>query len=524
MPKQTIQEPMSTSQDENALSIGGGSSAGRRLCSMVGSKGAVWIALIIGLIARLWWISVNADAYPAVSDDYNYFHGACGLLNGRGYTLFGQPITHWPPGYSAFLAPIFAVFGRTVMAAYAANLLLTLVSAYLVWKLAERWFKSRWVANVSAVLCLLNLDQVLMCPFVRSEPLHQVLFYLLLLALSPVGGRSGFLRTMTIGLLTGLLAYVRPEYIIVPGIFVLAWHVFGRESRGSVMGVVRSLLIIYTVVILVTLPASVHLKRVTGHWYFMSSAGAVSFFHGNNPYSDGGAGGMENMNQILAGQSPGSYAVHYIATHPGRFIELIPLKFWTTYGVRMKMGSPSDVIVINKLPGQLSRPDVEKALSKISKPEKQTAFLAALVQDPSGESYRLKEGLTDIEKTVFQNALLTTFSYDFQTPRGWVYLRWTYRAYRLLQFGLVFGTLAFLLGRSGLRRRLQRLARPMAGLTVLVGVTGVYLICAGGVRYGFAQLNLLWIFFAFACAVWCGEEEPKGQSGSGLVLSGENER
>lgn len=459
-----------------------------------GSPWALLGAFVLGVGLRAWWIMGNRDAFPPISDELNYYLGAVNILGGHGYSILGQPITHWPIGYSSFLAMVYAVTGPSVLSTYIVNALLTLLNAGLIWIVVRRWFASTWSANVLASLCLLNPDQILQSAFFRSESLHQTLFWALLVVLS-VRKNHPLVMPLAGGVCTGLLIHVRPEYIIVPALFLWATNLVERRRLLVTVPMIRTMALLYAVVALMALPAILRLKAVTGRFYFMSTAGELALFHGNNPESNGGAAAMETVNQITGpNRTPGQYALHYIAQHPFHFLALMPLKFWETYGVRMHRGSPFDVMTINKLPEHLVSQDIGRIGENIRSAADRKRFESSYLFDSQKNIYVLRQGLSDIDKSMLLNTILTTYKYDFETPRGWILLRYAYRAYRLIQFVAIFGCLLMLLAQKEWRHKLFELHYPLVMLCVIAGISFVYMVLAGNLYYGLALLPILWLY------------------------------
>ncbi len=481
-------------------------SIARNIGRFMGNRCCLFGALILGAALRLWWIHANTDAFPVIPDDFHYFFGACNIFNGHGYSVFGNPITHWPVGYSAFLSQVFMVTGPYIRAAYFANVVLTMAAVVLIWMIARSCFRSLWVANMAALFCALNPDQILSCAFVRSEPLHEVVFFILVLLLIGAFQRTGWMRAVVAGIATGLIAYVRPEYVMVPALLGGCMALLGKDA-GCRGGIFRALVIVYVIGAVVTVPGIVRLKNVTGKIYFMSTAADLALFHGNNPFADGRPQAMERVNEIVpANETPREYAVEYIRRHPLRFVELIPLKFWTTYGVRMTMGTPFDVIIINKAPQVLSKHNVERATEGMDDQNKEK-FMSALDYEAITSNYRIKRDLSDEAKTMFMGLLLSTHTYDFQTPRGWVLFRQAYRVYRIVQCILIFSLFPLLFVLRSARWRLIELKMGIPLLLTLAGVSSVYLILAGGGRYSFALIPLLWIYPIFLWSLWLSPEK-----------------
>ncbi len=96
------------------------------------------IALVLRVAFVLW-------APAGLVSDADYYHGhALALMNGNGYTnADGSPAILWMPGWPAFLAGLYAIFGPAVRVAQFANALLGAGTAAIVCALGSRLFDRR---------------------------------------------------------------------------------------------------------------------------------------------------------------------------------------------------------------------------------------------------------------------------------------------------------------------------------------------------------------------------------------------
>ena len=65
--------------------------------------------------ANLSWLRLRP---PVVVPEHEPWVGEA-LINGDGYTIFGQQTVHWPPGYPFALAGFYATYGASSVSATA---------------------------------------------------------------------------------------------------------------------------------------------------------------------------------------------------------------------------------------------------------------------------------------------------------------------------------------------------------------------------------------------------------------------
>ena len=235
---------------------------------------------------RLGWVLWDGGSYASTPDTYYYYQGALSLANGTGYVVEGAPVTHWPVGYSVFLSVFFRLFGDSLQIVFLLNVLLDTGCAVLIWLLALRWTGRLSVANISAALYAILPCHVLFCTWVRSELLFSFLLFAALLAITEaVTSRHHILLSAVSGVLFGAASYVRPQTVILPAAFLAGIALLHRPLRWREWFV--SLAIIHIVMALAVVPGVIRTSQVAGRFAFMSTAGDLALFHGNNPYADG---------------------------------------------------------------------------------------------------------------------------------------------------------------------------------------------------------------------------------------------
>jgi hypothetical protein len=144
-------------------------------------------ALAAGLGLRLAWL----QGWPTepVADFAWYLDRAREIASGRGYQWEGRPTAYWPVGWPGFLGAALTVFGPSLAAAKAVNLLLGWLLCALAAVLAWRWSGSRWAAALAAAWCAVHPVLIGYSSILASEPLFSVLLLAALLAKqAPVSG------------------------------------------------------------------------------------------------------------------------------------------------------------------------------------------------------------------------------------------------------------------------------------------------------------------------------------------------
>lgn len=132
--------------------------------------------LLIGLIGILslalivWITPYGAGVSP---DSIAFIRGAQSLLAGKGFSINGQPITHYPPLYSIFLAALGLLENDLVQAARFLNAILFGVNVGLVAALVYLMTSRNFLTAIIAVFFLLTTRPLLeLHSMAITEPLY----------------------------------------------------------------------------------------------------------------------------------------------------------------------------------------------------------------------------------------------------------------------------------------------------------------------------------------------------------------
>jgi 4-amino-4-deoxy-L-arabinose transferase-like glycosyltransferase len=104
------------------------------------SNAHYWLFLIVpvAFIVRLWWV-LNVHTAP-VYDFLKYHLGAVSIVEGNGYSLYGNPTAFEPIGYPGFLALLYKIFGVRFIFPKLANIALSLGIIILTYLIGKKLF------------------------------------------------------------------------------------------------------------------------------------------------------------------------------------------------------------------------------------------------------------------------------------------------------------------------------------------------------------------------------------------------
>lgn len=207
---------------------------------------ALGLILLAAFALRLaWMLAVHPDPVAGWYggdetvrrfDDTVWYRGAAHyLLRGEGYLnpFTGTPTAAWPPGYPAFLAAIFKLFGEGATQTYAANIALALITIVIVYAIAQQLFERR-TAIVAAALIAVWPGQIYFTSLTLSEPLFTALLTLgvLLTLLVPRARRARGAVVLLLGVVMGAAVLTRGQAALLLPLALAYWRFEGLRWQA----------------------------------------------------------------------------------------------------------------------------------------------------------------------------------------------------------------------------------------------------------------------------------------------------
>jgi len=217
-------------------------------------RSTFWLVLAAGLVLRIFaW-----QLLPSVllDDGLNYHEIVLNLLE-KGKYYNSEGLAYRPPLQPVLIFLIYKLFGEKLFLVSFFQILLSLATAVLVWKISK--------SNLAFAFAALSFDLALFAPLLMAETLA---LFLLVLGFY-------FLKTAKVGfagLSWGMVVLAKP--ILFP-IFLII--LFSKENKKMAL-----LLFLLPIFLWCFRNYSVFRKPV-----FVSTNGGLNFYIGNNPYSKG---------------------------------------------------------------------------------------------------------------------------------------------------------------------------------------------------------------------------------------------
>jgi Flp pilus assembly protein TadD len=234
------------------------------------------MALVVRLVAALQEARSVFFGFPIL--DERYYEGAARALLGLSG---GVPLDGFRAlGYPAFLALFVGLAGPEggVVAATLAQHLVGVATGVLVALTARRWGDGDAAGLAAGALWALAGPPV----FFEGQLLAETLFtFLMALQIWLVTGGQGMPRRALAGGVTGLLARVRPNGLLLAGAYALA--LLWEKGRRRILVALAAL----AALVAVQLGGSVLEVSWTGRWVPLAGSGGVNLYLGNERQADG---------------------------------------------------------------------------------------------------------------------------------------------------------------------------------------------------------------------------------------------
>jgi arylsulfatase A-like enzyme/4-amino-4-deoxy-L-arabinose transferase-like glycosyltransferase len=256
------------------------------------SQRPLLVVLAVGFAIRCLclWPASHAEL---LFDEATYMLRAQDLLDGRGFVgSFQSWVRHpellpaqmpqypgalQPPGYTAFVASVLALSGRSLTAVRFAQVLLSTLTIALVYQLALAWFDRRSAIG-AAWLAALQPELIAFSHLFWSETLYVFLLVAGVLLLSRASTPPGRGAAALAGLALGLAALTRSALVLFLPVLV-AWlaFVYRPSWRSALARGALALAVAFAVIA----PWTLRNHAVLGGFVLIDSNGPYNLWRGN---------------------------------------------------------------------------------------------------------------------------------------------------------------------------------------------------------------------------------------------------
>ena len=251
-----------------------------------------------GLLLRLLLVIFRPGTLG--TDEVIYDPLGWSLASQGRYLLDGSPAT-WPPGYPAFLAVVYFVFGHSHVAAGMVQSLLDVLAGIVLASLGVRYFGKGAGLTILALWMFIPARAIL--PSLLISEATFLVFFITALALF---AKRGWIEAILNGFLWAAILYTRPVALLA--IVVLAVGRWKYEKWRTLIPVGLTALLL--------LPYAVWNLHKHGSFTIYTGVG-MNFYMGHNAESSGGYGIPEGPLPWDTLKTPGEVAINQVAFKAG---------------------------------------------------------------------------------------------------------------------------------------------------------------------------------------------------------------
>lgn len=279
------------------------------------------ISMLIAVAACILWVAlVKTVPYS----DFDYYYGLAKQIANGGN--FGD--TYTSVGYAIVLGYVFMIFGKSILVGEIFNLLLTIISYFLMYSLVKK-------INISEIKKRMIFFVFIFFPaniFYNSLLGTEILFTMLLLLITNIYFSNNKFKYIFVGILAGA------ETMIKPGFFVFFFAVFLVEivkNKKLIKPALHALIILILTGVVVA-PMIYRNTKLVGEFTGVSNNGGIVLYINNNSQNTKGrwmpAADVKNSivltneykkaNMTEKNHMLSKAAKNWIKSHPVQFIVL----------------------------------------------------------------------------------------------------------------------------------------------------------------------------------------------------------
>lgn len=279
------------------------------------------ISMLVALILCILWVAfVKTVPYS----DFDYYYGLAKQIANGGN--FGD--TYTSVGYSIVLGYVFMIFGKSILVGEIFNLLLTIISYFLMYSLLKK-------INISEIKRKMIFFIFIFFPaniFYNSLLGTEILFTMLLLLITNIYFSNNKFKYIFVGILAGA------ETMIKPGFFVFFFAVFLVEiikNKKLIKPALHALIVLVLTGVVVS-PMIYRNTKLIGEFTGVSNNGGIVLYINNNSQNTKGrwmpAADVENSivltkeykkaNMTEKNHMLSKVAKKWIKSHPVQFLVL----------------------------------------------------------------------------------------------------------------------------------------------------------------------------------------------------------
>ena len=292
------------------------------------------VLFVVALLPRAY-VAARFGNEP-IWDGHYYHYGAERIAGGFGYSEAipggaSLPWSHYPVGYSGFLAAFYFVFGAKPVVGALAGALIGALTAGVVHRLALS-FLSDVRAFAAGMLCALHPGLIVYAGLLMTEPLAGFGLMLAPLVFLRLRNRP-VAAAAAAGIVLGLTTLVRPQSLLTAPFMGVLVPKKDRKQSAALLGAIATAVCLVTVA-----PWTLRNWHELGGFALVSTNGGQNLAIGASPHATGRFddltaedGCSEATGEVAADRCWSTQGIAWIERDPLRWVALIPKKLHYTF-------------------------------------------------------------------------------------------------------------------------------------------------------------------------------------------------
>jgi 4-amino-4-deoxy-L-arabinose transferase-like glycosyltransferase len=278
----------------------------------------VLAVISLGMLLRIIWALFVPVEPISDSAAYDAFARTLATHGVYGWTA-AEPGAFWAVGTSAIVAATYRILGDSYTGVVVLNLLASLLTMVLVFRLGEIWF-GRLPAFL-ATACIAIWPNLIAFTTILSSELYFIALTLLGLWYWERRDGAPWMNVLLCGVAWGLACYVRPVILLLPFALILA--ALPRGTASTARTTLRAIAAMALILVVVS-PWTYRNLQLFGEPVLVSTNFGPNLWMGNNPDTDGGymhpPKWAQDMTEIERAHALGDAAKEYIRSDIPGFV------------------------------------------------------------------------------------------------------------------------------------------------------------------------------------------------------------
>ena len=238
-------------------------------------------AFVIRLIFSIYTGQLASSVH--FDDESKYYEAAVSLAEKNQFEMYGHKTSWHGPGFSFVLSIFHRIWDGGIIYLRLINMIIGSFIPLMVFLIIKRYLSNK-LAYITALYVVFYPPLIFWNQYLLSEEIYSLGLLLLVFSIAKYQENPISKKVVLIGLLFGLVSYVRPLGLLTVPIFIF-WHLVVLKNKISFNKSISNILIVTGLFIIIILPWTMRNYNLHNKLIPMNTNGGVNLLQGNNPIS-----------------------------------------------------------------------------------------------------------------------------------------------------------------------------------------------------------------------------------------------